>query len=498
MTTDCLIALDAGSGAGRSAVFDWEGHLLGSAMEEWTLRVPEDEPLGSEFDPNEVWAALCRTTRQALEQAGLCSRTVRGVSATSQRDGVVFLDANGQEIYCSTNRDIRGALYAEDIARQFGSMIYQVTGRWPLGLDAMARLWWFRLQRPHIFQRLAHLCMISDWLIYRLSGQLCSEPTNASSSMLFDIMECAWSPELAALAGSSAEICPPCCMPGTAVGTLTEQAAKALGLPAGIPVAAGAGDSQAACLGCSAFDDGATTVIAGTTMPLQMVLPHPILDELHRLHLGAYVVPGRWVLESNAGLAGASYRWFCEAFVGTGAAAYHKLEREMLKARPGEAKATVGPQIADFHELAFPPKSAFVFPYLGGVERPPTRGSLARAILENIAYAARGNLQQLATASGLQPDTVNLCGGLARSPLFAQIVADVCQRKVHVPTVREASSLGAAICAAVGAGLYPNLVSAARAMVHWEPTVEPDPANARVYKGLYRQWTHLFEQARQL
>jgi len=498
MQKDCLIALDVGSVAGRSAVFDVEGRLLGVAMEEWTPRVPDDEPLGSEFDPHEVWAALCRTTRLALEQAGLSPQTVRGLSATSQRDGVVFLDACGHEIYCGTNRDIRGALYAEDIARQFGSLIYQVTGRWPLGLDALARLWWFRLQRPDVFQRLAHLCMISDWLIFRLSGRFCSEPTNASSSMLFDVVECAWSPELAALVGFSMEICPPCCPPGTAVGALTAPAAEALGLPAGIPVVTGAGDSQAACLGCNAFEDGATTVIAGTTMPLQMVLAQPVLDDSHRPHLGAHVVPGRWVLESNAGLAGAAYRWFCEAFVGKGVPAYHKLEREARASRPGEAMAVLGPQIADFHELTFPPKSTFAFPYLGGVERLPTRGSLARAILENIAYAVRGNLEQLAAVGGQQPDTLNLCGGLSRSPLFTQIVADVCQRRVQVPTVRETSSLGAVICAAVGARLYPDLLSAAQAMAHWEPIVEPQPATARIYKGLYRQWTRLFEQARRL
>jgi sugar (pentulose or hexulose) kinase len=498
MKRDCVVALDAGSGSGRSVIFDLEGNLLASAAEDWAPHTPEDEPLGAEFDPQDMWTVLCRTTRQAMERASIDPQMVRGISATSQRDGVVFLDPDGQEVHCSTNRDARGVLHAEEIAREFGETIYRISGRWPLGLDALARLWWFRAHRPEEYERIAHILMISDWLVYRLSGELCSEPTNASSSMLFNVVACSWSPELAECLGYSSDLYPTCYYPGDVVGGLKLQAAEPLGLPEGIPVAAGAGDSQAACLGCDAFEDGATTVIAGTTMPVQMVLSRPVLDELHRLHLGAHVIPDRWVLESNAGLAGGAFRWFCEAFVGIGMAYYRRLEDEMRAAKPGEVLAVMGPQIADFRELSFPPKSTFVFPFLSGLEHPPKRGAFGRAVLENLAYAARGNIEQLSKISGQEVSVLNLCGGLARSSLFTQIVADTCQREVHVPRIREASSLGAAICAAVGAGAYSTLQSAAKAMVHLEPPVEPNPAHARAYRGLYRKWTRLFEQARGL
>ncbi len=498
MKPDCVIALDAGSGSGRSAVFDAQGNLLGIAAEDWSPHVPENEPLGSEFNPQDIWAVLCRTTRRAMEQAGIDPRAVRGISATSQRDGFVFLDIHGRELHCSSNRDARGVVHAEDLAQDFGEAIYRVTGRWPLGLDAVACLWWFRLHCPEIYERVAQVCMISDWVTYRLCGKVCSEPTNASSSMLFDVVQCTWSSELAQLLGYSPQLYPPCYRPGQVVGTLTAQAAEALGVPEGNPVAAGAGDSQAACLGCAAFDDGVTTVIAGTTMPVQMVLSHAVFDESHRLHLGAYVTPGRWVLESNGGVAGLSYRWFCETFVGPVPSAYATLEAEVRAVEPGTVQAVIGPQIADFSALAVPPKSTVVFPFLGGLEQPPKRGAFGRAILENVAYAARGNVEQLKEISGQEVTSLNSCGGLSHSRLFVQLVADVCQRRVHVPVVREASCAGAAICAAVGAGIYPDLPAAAKAMVHWTIAVEPDPGNARIYKGLYRKWLKLFEQARGL
>jgi autoinducer 2 (AI-2) kinase len=498
MKPDCVVALDAGSGSGRTAVFDLRGNLLGAASENWSPHVPEDEPLGAEFHPGAMWAALGRTTRRALALAGVPAGSVRGISATSQRDGCVFLDSEGNELLCSTNRDARGVMHAEDLAKEFGETIYRVTGRWPLGLNAMDRLGWLRIHKPEVYARVAVILMISDWLIYRLSGQACSEPTNASSSLLFDVGQACWSAELTGLLGHSDHVCPPCYLPGHVAGGLTASAAEDLGLVEGIPVAVGAGDSQAACLGCAAFGDGVTTIIAGTTVPVQMILSHAVFDALHRIHLGAYVLPQRWVLESNGGLAGTSYRWFCEAFVGPGASAYAVLEKEVQEAAPGEVMAVAGPQVADFRELAFPPRSLFTFPFLAATERPPGRGAFGRAILENIAFAVRGNVDQVAGISGQAVSTLNLCGGLAHSSVLTHIVADVCQMTVHVPRVREASALGAAICAAVGCGAYRDVGSAARAMVQWEEAVEPDAGSVRRYKGLYRKWTALFAQARGL
>jgi autoinducer 2 (AI-2) kinase len=493
VTPECVVALDAGTGSGRTAIFDLEGRLLGLAAEGWTFRVPEDEPMGSEFDPAQVWATLARTTHRALSQAGVSPAAVRAVSATSQRDGVVFLDGQGRELYCGTNRDARGVLHAEEVAEPFGEQVCRVTGRWPLGLGALGRLWWFRQHRPETYERVARLLMISDWLIYRLCGEFRSEPTNSSSSLLFDIQRHEWSAELAETLGFSPDIFPACVSPGAVAGALRASAAADLGLPTGIPVVMGAGDSQAAGLGCAAFDDGATFAVAGTTLPLQMVLAEPVLDPRHRLQTGAYLFPDRWVLESNGGLAGAIYRWFAETFAG-GDPDYDRLEQEAAAAPAGQVLAVLGPQVADFSCLRFPPPSLFRFPFLSGIEEPVTRGAFARSILESVAYAVRGNLEQIIAVSGRPAPTIHLCGGLARSGLLVQIVADVCERTVRVPVVREASCLGAAVCAAVGAGVFPTLQAAAQAMVRWESPAEPSPT-ARRYRRLYSQWRKLLDRA---
>ncbi|HEY75831.1 MAG TPA: hypothetical protein G4O00_06580 [Thermoflexia bacterium] len=491
--TGWLIVLDAGTGGLRAAVFDLHGRLAGDATADWPLVESEDDLLFREFDPERTWAAVAQATRQALRRADASPTEARAIAATSQRDGCVLLDAEGRELCCALNRDARGVVHADEIAGDFGEQVFQTTGRWPLGLGPLGRLWWLRRNRPRTYQRIGHILMIRDWLTYRMSGALLSEPTGASSSLLFDIHERKWAVGLAEEMDLPTSIFPPCVESGTVAGPLLPSAATDLGLPEGTPVVVGPADSQAAALGCGALEEGEAVIVAGTTMPVLMALSAPLLDPAHRLYTGVHALPDRWVLESNAGLAGAVYHWFARAFAGPDPD-YERLEEEASAAYPGEVLASIGPSIADFSTLRIPPPSVFRFPFLGMMEEPPTRGAFARAILENIGFAAKANLEQLEALTGRKADALHLCGGLARSSLLARIVADVCERPVHVPVVREASWLGAAACAAVGAGIHTDLPSALQAMVRHEPPVEPSPRSRR-YRRLYAHWRDLLEKS---
>lgn len=491
-----LLVLDAGTASLRAAVFDGEGHCLGYATTPWALAETQDPLMMREFDPEATWAAMTKAARRALEEAGVRPETIKGIAATGQRDGCVLLDDEGHELCCALNRDARGVAYADEIADDFGQRVFRTTGRWPLGLDVLERLWWFRRERNRTYRRIAHFLMIADWLTYRLSGALCSEPTSACSSLLFDIQRRSWALELADAIDVPVEVFPSVVAPGTAAGSLRGAPAEELGLPEGIPVVVAAADTQAAALGCGALEEGDTVAVAGTTMPILTVLTEPRLDPARRLQTGVHPLADRWILEANAGLAGAIYRWFAETFTGP-EPDYARLEEEANAAQPGEVLAAMGPQPADFSTLRIPPPSVLRFRFLGMLDEPPRRGAFARAIMENVAYAIKANLEQLEAAADRPVTSLHLCGGLSRSSLLAQIVADVCQRPVHVPSVRQASWLGTAICAAVGVGLYPDLRAATRAMVRHEAPIEPS-INARRYRGLYAHWQALLEKASNL
>lgn len=173
---------------------------------------------------------------------------------------------------------------------------------------------------------------------------------------------------------------------------------------------------------------------------------------------------------------------------------YELFTAEASQEPPGSAMAFMGPWIADHSGLQFPSQVGFLAPFPTLLAPPMTRPKMARAVLENIAFAVRGNLGQLEEVSGRRVESLKLCGGLTRSGLFNQIVADVCQMPVHVSAMRETSALGAAMCAAVGAGVYGGLLTATEGMAGSEESVEPDPTMRSRYRTLYKRWLKTYQK----
>lgn len=475
-------------------IADAQGRQLALARGQARAVRVEDVPGSWEFDPQQMWDTFVQLTREALASAP--PGEVAALSATSFRDGVVFLDDENEVLYAGTNRDARAVAQGFEMAQAHGEAIYSLTGRWPLGTDAAAHLLWMRKFRPDVYQRIDHLLMVSDWLIFRLCGAHSSEPSNASSSLLFDVQERRWSIELARLLDLPVKLLPPLFSPGEVAGKISSEAAAALGLREGTPVVVGHADAQAACMACGATADGDTVAVAGTTMPLQMTLDEPLMDRDHRTWTGAHSLAGLWSLECSAGLCGITYEWLRQMFGGEQSAeeAYETMSAEAEEERPGSVLAFMGPWIADHGRLQLPSRVGFLAPFPMKLEPPLTRSKMARALLENIAFALRGNLSQLEEISGRKTGALWVCGGLSRSRLLTQIIADICQVPVRVPPVREASALGAAMCAATGAGIYDSLKEASEGMLGQPQVVEPEPEMRGLYRTLYKRWLKTYDR----
>ncbi|MGH3056072.1 MAG: FGGY family carbohydrate kinase, partial [Gaiellaceae bacterium] len=313
-----FVALDAGTGGGKCVIFDATGTVIGAHREPWSYDLTHnaDVPFVKEFSFSApaFWDILCRCTRNALSQAGIAPSDVVGIAATSQREGCVFLDAHGTEVYAGPNLDARGfAEGLEVVSTLGGDRLYQITGHSAPFLFPIARYLWFR---KHGSATVAHLLMISDWITYRLSGELSAEPSNATESMLFDLRGRCWSEEILSTFDIPASILPPVLRAGQRVGALTAAAAAATGLRAGTPVYVGGADTQCSLLGAGAIEPEATAATLGTTTPVQTVVDHAEFDPQSRLWAGCHVVPDRWVLESNVGDTGDAYLWILDLVSG--------------------------------------------------------------------------------------------------------------------------------------------------------------------------------------
>ncbi len=486
-----VLALDAGTGGAKCVAIDHRGRVRGSAARRWSYDVEINAQVSAvkeySFDADEFWSTLCLCARRAL--ADLDASQVVAVISTSQREGCVFLDDAGRELYAGPNLDSRAFMEGLQILEELGaSRLYQITGHSAPFIFPLARYLWFRANDS---RRIAHLLMLNDWILYRACGACVGEPSNATESMLFDFRGRRWSPEIIEQFDVDADILPRIGTPGEKVGEIDSKAAAALGITAGTAVHLGGADTQCALLGLGASDAGDAGVVLGTTAPVQVVSDQPLLDPAENLWAGCHVAGDRWVLESNAGSSGDGYEWLLDLLVRDGGGdAYARAEERARTGRPFQVLSFGGPRLFDLTKVRPDMPGAVFFPF-PALQLRPDSGDLLRSHLESIAFAVRGNLEQLRSCAGELPATLRVGGGMSRNSLLVQLIADVTGCRIARATVADCTALGCAILACVGQGLYADAAAACAAMcqsVEVEPTGDADAASAA-----YEKWRSLYD-----
>ena len=493
--TTAFVTLDAGTGGGKCIIFDERGRILGAHREAWSyeLNINPELPFIKEFSFSApaFWQILCRCTRAALEAAAIAPTDIVGIAATSQREGCVFLNAHGEEIYAGPNLDARAFSEGLDVLNRLGNQrLYEITGHSAPFIFPIARYLWFR---KHGASPVAHLLMINDWLTYRLSGELSAEPSNATESMLFDLSGRCWSEEILSTFDIPRSILPTVRRSGERVGTLTPAAAATTGLRAGTPVFVGGADTQCSLLGAGAIEPDTAAATLGTTTPLQTVVSAPVFDPEANLWAGCHVVPDRWVLESNVGDTGDAYLWMLDLVSGG-------LPRERLYALGEQLAADrfgpptmlfVGPTVFNLNKMRLTKPGGILFPYPTLHVR-PDRATFVRAFMESVGYALRANLSQLTAITGRAPADLTVSGGMTRSAVLTQILADVVGLPVRVAHEPESAALGCAILIAANCN-GGNYGAVTQAMVQ-HTQIEANADQHDRYEGPYKRWRELYDR----
>jgi len=487
-----LAGLDLGGGGVRCLLLDPDaGEVIVAALPCPFGPLP-DLPSSSEIDPEHAWAQLGRACREALGRAGAEPAQVIGVAASSMRHGSVILDASGRALMASTNRDARGQAQIARVAQELGEEIQQRTGRWPNPVSAAARLLWvLEHGGPQASPSNTHLSL-GDWLGFRLCGVAATDPSQAGETLLLELKSRSWAEDLIERLGFPRSWFPPVLPSGSRLGALSPAAARDLGLPAGIPVAMGGGDTQCALLAAGCVEPGQLGIIAGTSVPLQQVTAEPPANPGGRLWAGHHVVPGRWELESNSGTSGEGLTWFAGLLHPEvdHPEVHFFAEAETSPAGACGMLSTFGTVVMNAREMMMPLGSV-TLTWLSAAGDRSRRRHLARAVVEGIAFSQRANFEQLVEATGVRPPSVRVTGGLSRSRFYTQLLADVLELPVEVTRVPEATALCAALCAGVGAGVFADLAEAAERCVALARREEPDPARAALYRELYPVWSDL-------
>jgi autoinducer 2 (AI-2) kinase len=504
-----FLTIDFGTSGIKCMVFSTEGTAL--ARQFTPIQYVDTEGLfgiGKEFDAGEVWQTICKMIPLVLKESKSQPVDISSIGATSQRHGAVFLDKKGAVIYSGPNLDARGVFMQDSVIDGLEEAC-PPTGCWPPLLYSLCRLLWFKKEKPEDFSKIEHVLSISDWIVYQLTGQATTDPTQASNTQLMDIQSSQWSPEILEMAELSDEFLPEIFDPGTVVGHITSEAGKSTGLSTSSLVGIGGADTQCALLGSSITSAGEVGIVSGNTGPVQLVTAEPIIDPDNRLWTGRFLIPQKWVLEANSGPNGSVLNWYVQnivaplhpEFEGPTEQAFTHVEQLASQSPIGsfDTIALLGPQIMDASDMTTVRPSFFIFP-------PPTSpavtpisiNEITRALFENICYASRMNLERIQELAQCEFEHCVVAGGLTRSAFFRQMLADVTGLTIRTGQVVEASSLGAAICAATAAGLHGSLTDAIPVMVKMRPDLQPREDVHNQYKTYFTRWLTLYNQSANL
>ena len=495
-----LLAVDLGGTNLRATVFDERGRRLGGAVAATPHQV-DVPPIGRRYDPEALWQAACAAIRDAVARAGGAD----AVAATGQRLACAFLDAAGETLYVGPNTDARGVTNGWEVDEAAGGALYDRTGRGMPLLFAPARLLWFRDNQPEVYARVAAVLGLGDWLAHRLCGAAAIDVSGAVELLAVDVYTGEYWSELWSGLQLDPGWLPPIREAGAVAGGVTQAAAAATGLTAGIPVAVSPPDSMAALLGAGAAAPGHTVVLAGSTMPVLGSAAQPAPDATRRTWTGRHPLGGRGVHESNAGTTGFGWAWVVERLLGEVAglepdAAYRLAERLVTETAPGASAALAfsggGSVMNATRPATFLTRLNAAFwppPYV----QPAGGADVVRACLEAVAYSARANLEQVEAVRGDQGPVV-VAGGMARSRVFVQMLADVLNREVEVPAVIESTAVGAAMSAAAAAGAHACVEDACTAMTSTAVAARPDPAATAAYGHAFREWRALYSKIESL
>jgi autoinducer-2 kinase len=486
-----VLTIDAGSGSCRALVFDAQGKLLGLEQKEWTYEASEYAG-GMDFDGGKGWEYVKEVVRGAIGKAGIPAEDIKAVSSTSMREGFVLFDKDGNEIFGVPNVDARAGKQAEAlIAEGLAEPIYRRGGDWT-SLGAAGRLRWVKETLPDVWERAHRIAMLGDWVLTRLSGEYVTDPSLGSSSGLFDLGERKWSDEAAQELGIG-HLFPAVEESGTVVGAVTEQAARDTGLAAGTPVVTGGADTQLGLLGGQVLGNEHFAVVGGTFWLTAGLFDSPLVDPEIRLRTLCHVVPGQWMVEGVGFVHGLSTRFVRDGLYLVGRdgvsldEAYRQLDALAAQVPPGANGVMYqGSNVMNARLWKHgPPSIVGVSPFdIEGTGM----GAIFRAVLEEAAFVARGHLDILRDVHPKEIEVVSFVGGPSRSPLWSQVLADVLGVRVRVPSVEEATCLGAAMCAQVGAGTFASLEEAASGMTVPQKDYEPNPSAVEAYNEIFPSW----------
>jgi xylulokinase len=492
-----VLGCDVGSQGTNVALYGANGALVSSSYRPYDLAFPN--PGWAEQDPDLWVEAVEAGVAAVLAEVPEGPSAVRGLSFGSQLDGMVLCDGAGAAlrpalIWMDRRAEAQATALSERMAPD---EFYRRVGANLDSSHAVFKAIWVRDEEPEVFARAKHVMPPGSYVLWKMSGVLAVDYSNASSLALLDPRTRTWSDEVLDATGIDRAMLPELGAGTQPVGTVTAAFAEATGLAPDTVVAIGCGDEMAATLGAGVFAPGEVCDVVGTAEPVCAASAEPREDPTMLVECHPHADPDAWLLENPGFVSGGNLRWWRDQFapIERGAEAeglgdaYDLLSREAERVPPGSEGLVFLPAMQGAMAPEWNGSARGVF---YGLTLAHSRAHMTRAVLEGSAFGLRDILEAM-TAAGLDVRRLTIVGGGAKGPVWRQIKADVTGLPVRVPVSVETTATGAAILAAVGAGLYGTVSDAVEAFVAFRPEEhEPDPERRDIYDEAYRRYRDVY------
>ena len=484
------IGLDVGTSGVKALLAAPDGRILASAVADYPLLTPK--PGWTEQEPDAWWAACYRVLNDLVARS---PGRIESIGLTGQMHGAVFLDGDGKVIRPALLwNDQRTSAECTEIERRVGSSrLREITGNPALTGFQAPKILWLRHSEPEAYARLRHVLLPKDFIRFRLTGGLATDASDAAGTLLLDLAKRDWSGEILEALNIPEDWLPRVHEGPDVTGHVSAAGAQATGLPQGLPVVAGGGDNAAAAVGSGVVKEGGGFVSLGTSGVVFVATDKPTLDPEGRLHAFCHAVPGRYHLMGVVLAAGGSLRWYRDNLArltaDKGDGAYDQIFSRAAEVGPGADDLFYLPYLAGERTPHMDPYARGAF---AGLTLAHGDRHMARALIEGVSFALKDSLD-LMRMLGISPDTLQVVGGGARSPIWRHWLAAILDTGLQRLEAEEGPAMGAALLAAVGAGIFDDVDAVVDATIRPKGSCDrPDADLAERYQGIHRKFKRLY------
>ncbi|MBO4903249.1 MAG: xylulokinase [Lachnospiraceae bacterium] len=476
-----FIGVDLGTSAVKLLLMEENGHIANVVSKEYPLSFPQ--PGWSEQKPEDWWA---QSVAGLKELTASCDKSqIAGISFGGQMHGLVVLDEQDNvirpAILWNDGRTGKEVEYLNNVIGKDKLSAY--TANIAFAGFTAPKLLWMKANEPELFAKIKKIMLPKDYIAYKLSGVHCTDVSDASGMLLFDVKNKCWSKEMMEICSVSEDQLAGIYESYDVVGTILPDVAKELGFPETVKIIAGAGDNAAAAIGTATVGDGKCNISLGTSGTIFISSKNFCVDENNALHAFAHA-DGNYHLMGCMLSAASCNKWWMKDIVGTDDYAGEQTKIDKL----GENNVFFLPYLMGERSPHNNPDARAMFI---GMSMDTTRSDMTQAVLEGVAFGIRDSFE-VARSLGIRIEKTKICGGGAKSPLWRKIMANVLGIPVETIESEEGPGYGGAVLAAVGCGVYASVEEAADKLVKVTGAEVPDPALVAKYEERYAKFKKLY------